>query len=181
MKDVRRSLIAARFVVCVLVVLPALDGCDRSPSAALPTAPLPTAAPTAPTVPPALRGSWNGSITDWQGTARATLILQAGGEGSMVYEYEGLAVADWRNVTSGGRVTLKSANDPSTVSFSFTSPNNLGHQGPFCWAGDFQGTLISLDTCTKQLIGNYQMRGWSEDCFSPPRTGTFSFLADQCD
>ena len=160
------------FAAAIMVLL--TGGCSQSPAA-------PSRAPT-PTPPPAarapLQGTWNGSMTDWIGTAQSRLTVQADGSNDFAYRYAGRPASyAWYDVAEGGRITIRAFDPGHTVSFRFLSPN-LGTQGPYCWDGDFQGTLTSDESGKETLAGTYELRGWSEDCFSPPRTGTFSLVRD---
>jgi hypothetical protein len=123
-----------------------------------------------------LIGVWSGSMTDWVGTAPATLTV-AQGSSSLAYQYtkpeSGVADVAFYNVTDGGRVGFLST-EALDVSFAF------GSGRPECWHGRFQGSVQSVDQCTKQLSGSYTMQGTSDDCFSPPRTGTFTLRLNSC-
>lgn len=95
-----------------------------------------------------------------------------------MYQYDDRPVSDWHNVTNPGLVIAKAYDsNSSTLSFTFFTPIQ---DGSICWAGNFQGTLVSVDGCRNELIGTYDMKGGNDECYSPRRLGTFSFHADRC-
>ena len=160
--------------VAALIVVVVAGGCNASPAS---TRRLPPAPTPAPAFRAALPGTWRGSMKDWVGTADSMLVVQADGSNSLTYRYAGRPASyDWYNVSEGGRIGVTSASQ-NTVSFEFVSPN-IGTQGPYRWAGDFLGAFILDKSGKETLSGTYELRGWSEDCFSPPRKGTFSFVRE---
>lgn len=120
-----------------------------------------------------LTGIWTGSMTDAVGTADAILILAAEGPNTLAYQYAGTpASSDRFNVTDTGAVTIDAVDEGNVLSFTFASPKQGGAS---CWVGHFQGTFTLTAAGRHSFSGRYKLEGGSDACFSPPRSGTFSF------
>jgi hypothetical protein len=123
-----------------------------------------------------LTGIWTGSMTDAVGTADAILTLAAEGPSTLAYQYAGTpASSDTFNVTDAGAVTIDAVDEGNVLSFTFASPKKGGVP---CWVGHFQGTFMVTAPGRHSFSGRYELAGGSEACFSPPRTGTFSFARE---
>ena len=123
-----------------------------------------------------LTGIWTGSMTDAVGTPDAILTLAAEGPSTLAYQYAGTpASSDTFNVTDAGAVTIDAVDEGNVLSFTFASPKKGGVP---CWVGHFQGTFMVTAPGRHSFSGRYELAGGSEACFSPPRTGTFSFARE---
>ena len=182
MKRTRDSTITSTLRILMLVLAP-LGGCSTEPLPSAPTAiaspPIPPPIGPADPISEELYGSWEGPMSARSLTAQAKLTIGTELKTLSFRFVEGPPVPDWFNIDTSF-VTVTSGENLNAVSFTFLSPNTRGDQGPYCWQGTFEGALRSVDACTRELTGTYWMQGWSEDCFQPPLSGTFSFRNSRC-
>jgi hypothetical protein len=120
-------------------------------------------------------GTWTGAITDWVGTADAKLVLNTE-KSTLEYSYRGTSAdRSWYDVTEGhGFVSIDAVDDGNALSLTFTGGTTHGR----CWAGHFQGTFAVNEAGMNSFTGTYSVWGTTDECFNPPRRGTFSFERD---
>jgi hypothetical protein len=156
-----------------LITMVLLCSCEKDQRPSSLTAPLPP--PTGHPNSPALVGAWGGTMTDWVGTAQATLTVPEEGVASVAYQYP--SPGERFNVVEGGMATIVTSPE-AVVTMNFSSPRE--HEGS-CWVGTFEGSLRLTSICRRELSGTYSLQGGTDSCFSPPRGGTFNFVSETCD
>ncbi len=148
--------------------------CDPHQRAFSPFSPSPTAAAPLPPSVAALEGNWHGTLTDWLGTADVTVTFSVGQfsrlVGPMSYAYSGRPPDDFHN--SQGNLSGGPTADSTAVVFRF-SGRTVSIEGA-CWAGTFTAAVPSSQGCARELSGTYELHGQTDECFNPPRDGTFT-------